>query len=64
MKLLEGRSKRLVELIEMAAPIDIICKEVELLVEAVKPLDSTFKSWALKENINEKCQPEKYQCTG
>ncbi len=64
MRLLESRSKRLVELIDMAAPIDMICKEVKLLAKAVEPLDPTLKSWVFKENINEECQPEKYQCTG
>ncbi len=60
MRLLEGRSKRLEELLEIAAPIDMICKEVKLLAEAVKPFDPKFRSWALKESINE--NPEKYQC--
>jgi len=64
MRLLESRSKRLGELLEMSAPIDIICQEVKLLVEAIKPLDLKFRSWALKENINEKYQPERYQFTG
>lgn len=61
MKLLECRSKRLEELLAMAAPMDMICKEVMLLVEAVKPLDPKFRSWAQKENINEKCQSERFQ---
>lgn len=61
MKLLLGRSKRLEELLEIAAPTDMICKEVMLLVEAAKPLDPKFRSWAQKEYINEECQPERYQ---
>ncbi len=38
MGLLESRAKRLNELLEMAAPIDIICKEIVLLREAAEPL--------------------------
>lgn len=46
MKLLEGRAKRLNELLEVAAPTDMICKEIMLLVAAAEPLDpKAFKSW-------------------
>jgi hypothetical protein len=37
MGLLEGRAKRLTELIEIAAPPDMIWKEVMLITEAAKP---------------------------
>lgn len=37
MGLLEGRAKRLTELIEIAAPHDMIWKEVMLITEAAKP---------------------------
>ena len=62
-KLLEGRAKRLNELLEVAAPIDIICNEIMLLVQIVKPLEpKVFKSWQ-KEINNEKIhQSERFKC--
>lgn len=46
MGLLEGRAKRLNELIEEAAPADVVCQEVLLLVQAAVQLKpSYFKSW-------------------
>jgi hypothetical protein len=45
MSLLESRAKRLNELLEVAAPTDLICKEVKLLTEAAMPLSpSLFES--------------------
>ncbi len=53
MKLLEGSAKRLNELLEVAAPIDMICNEVRLLVQVAQPLKpSAFKSWNY-------CNPER-----
>lgn len=47
MSLLEGRAKRLTDLIESAAPESLICHEVILLLQAAVPLNpKTFKSWA------------------
>lgn len=46
-RLLEGRSKRLNELLEIAAPQEMICKEVILIVQAASLLSPhTFKSWS------------------
>jgi hypothetical protein len=62
MKLLEGRAKRLNELLEVAAPTDMICQEVMLLFQAAKPLEPRiFKSW--KEINNEEVQrSERFKC--
>jgi len=47
MRLLDGRSERLNELIKIAAPQDMICKEVVLIVQAVSLLNPhAFKSWS------------------
>jgi hypothetical protein len=47
MRLLEGRSERLNELIKIAAPQSMICKEVILIVQAASLLNPhTFKSWS------------------
>lgn len=43
MGLLEGRAKRLNELLEMAAPTDMIWKEIVLITEAARPFAP--KSW-------------------
>ncbi len=52
MGLLEGRAKRLSDLLEMAAPTDLICKEVRMLAEAALPLDPNgFKSWGVPSKI-------------
>ena len=49
MGLLEGRAQRLNNLIKVAAPSDIICQEVLLLMQAAVPLEpSFFKSWVGK----------------
>lgn len=45
--LLERRSKRLGELIEMAAPIRMICAEVMLVTESAISLNPSFKSQLL-----------------
>jgi hypothetical protein len=46
-RLLEGRAKRLNELLEIAAPQEMICKEVILIVQAASLLNPhTFKSWS------------------
>ena len=51
--LLEGRARRLTELIEMAAPNDLICQEVMLLTQAAMPLSpSQFKSWKTHKGSN------------
>lgn len=60
MKLVESRSKRLQDLLEMGAPIDMICKEVVLLMEATKPLDPE-RVWIRKENNDEECQSQRYK---
>lgn len=47
MMLLEGRAKRLNELLEVSAPVDMICNEIKLLVYAAQPLKpAAFKSWS------------------
>jgi len=63
MKLLEGRVKRLNELLEVAAPTDIICNEIMLLAQLARPLDPrVFKSWQ-KEIYNEEIQQtERFKC--
>lgn len=43
MLLLESRARRLTELLEIAAPSDMIYNEIMLLTEAAKPLAP--KSW-------------------
>lgn len=45
MLLLESRAKRLNELLEIAAPSDMIYKEIMLLSEAAKPLAPKTKTW-------------------
>ena len=45
MSLLESRAKRLNELLEIAAPDDMIYKEIMLLSEAAKPLAPKTKTW-------------------
>lgn len=44
MKLLEGRAKRLSKLIKIAAPQEMICKEVILILQAAMQLD--LKPWS------------------
>jgi len=65
MKLLEGRAKRLNELLEIAAPTDIICKEIMLLTQIAQPLHpNIFKSWTYtnqKESDNED-PAERFKC--
>lgn len=45
MSLLESRARRLNELLEIAAPSDMIYNEVMLLTEAAKPLAPKTKMW-------------------
>lgn len=64
MGLLEGRAKRLTELIEIAAPHDMIWKEVMLITEAAKPFAPKSlpqwgyggNGWGQQENKNEEFQ--------
>jgi hypothetical protein len=54
MSLLESRAKRLNELLEVAAPTDLICKEVRLLTEAALPLSpSLFESLSVNNSEND-----------
>lgn len=69
MGLLEGRAKRLNELLEIAAPMDMICKEIMLLVDAAEPLEpKSFKSWNygkwMKGQSNETEESKKWCATG
>lgn len=48
MRLLEGRAERLSELIKIAAPDNMICKEVILIVQAASQLNP-YKSWSNNE---------------
>lgn len=59
MGLLEGRAKRLNELLEIAAPTDMIWKEVMLLTEAAKPFAP--KSWNYKRGPQEGQNNEELQ---
>jgi hypothetical protein len=50
MRLLEGRSKRLNQLIKIAAPKHMICKEVILIVQIAMVLNpNMFKPWSNNE---------------
>ena len=58
MGLLESRAKRLNELFDIAAPSDMIYKEVMLLVEAAKPFApkvvwNGYGKWGPQEGQNE-----------
>jgi hypothetical protein len=64
MGLLESRAKRLNELLEIAAPTDMIYKEVMLLTEAAKPLapkswTNGYGKWGPQEGQND--SQEEYQ---
>ena len=62
MRLVEGRSKRLSELLMISAPIDLICKEVRMLAEIAVVLDPTvFKSWSGPKIWPEEINNEQYQ---
>ena len=64
MKLLEGRAKRLNELLEVAAPTDMIYKEIMLLCDAAKPFApkpqwgtplSGYGSWGKQDEKTQEC---------
>lgn len=62
MELLEGRAKRLNELLAMAAPTDMICREVMLVTEAATPLEpQAFHSWNYNKWLKETHESEEYQ---
>lgn len=52
MGLLEGRAKRLTELIEIAAPTDMIWKEVMLITDAASQWIHGSNGWGPKEGQN------------
>jgi hypothetical protein len=50
LSLLEGRTTRLNELLTIAAPDELICKEILLIVQAAIPLNpEIFKSFLRRE---------------
>jgi len=62
MSLLESRAKRLNELLEIAAPSDMIYNEIMLLAEAAKPFapkkvwSNGYGQWPQQEGKNEEFQ--------
>ena len=61
MGLLEGRAKRLNELLEIAAPTDMIWKEIQLLSEAAKPFAPKSKSWSYNKGQEGQNESKEFQ---
>ena len=61
-KLLEGRAKRLNDLLDASAPMDMVFNEIMLLVRAAEPLKPPkFKSWNYCQTEEKHNEPERYK---